>query len=216
MACDEYCAGCVFFSSSTRSCNYILVMDIRRGCQGGAGCDKKMTKKEFNLMGIPKAWDKEAGRQMFLAGKGDAEIARACGVTQGTISYFRKKHWETEGNAECKMQDAECDAFSVQAGIETAPEAASAVPPPHTQHAERHEEAMAKVETDHPKAEESKQPDSCLQLISALEEATGGLNGMNAVMTAQIITALWQWKDASDLREAKACLDYLIRRNCNE
>ena len=88
------CDGCAFFASGM--CNYLLVMDVRRGCPAGAGCDKKMTKKEFRSMGIPKAWDKEAGRQMWLAGKGDAEIAKACGVTQGTISYFRRKHWEAE------------------------------------------------------------------------------------------------------------------------
>ena len=149
------CDGCVFFGRYTGTCNYILVMDIRRGCPAGAGCDKRMTKKEFKLMGIPKAWDKEAGRQMWLAGKGDAEIARACGVTQGTISYFRKKHWEVEPIGSRDVQGRETGAslevsdnrdvsarvphpalratFSPGEGIT---EADSAVPPPEQLEAE--------------------------------------------------------------------------------
>ena len=147
------CDGCAFFASGM--CNYLLVMDVRRGCPAGAGCDKKMTKKEFRSMGIPKAWDKEAGRQMWLAGKGDAEIAKACGVAQGTISYFRKKHWETEAVEREGVQGREAGAgldvsdnrdvsariphpalratFSPGEGIA---EAALAVPPPERLEAE--------------------------------------------------------------------------------
>lgn len=121
------CDGCAFFASGM--CNYLLVMDVRRGSPAGAGCDKKISKKEFNRMGIPRAWDKEGGRRMWLAGKGDAEIAKACGVTQGTISYFRKKHWEAEGNAECRVQNAECDALGGYAYDDAAAEAAFATPP---------------------------------------------------------------------------------------
>lgn len=114
------CDGCAFFASGM--CNYLLVMDVRRGSPAGAGCDKKISKKEFNRMGIPRAWDEEGGRRMWLAGKGDAEIAKACGVTQATISYFRRKHWEAEGSAEC-------DVSGGYACNEVAAEAALAVPP---------------------------------------------------------------------------------------
>lgn len=62
--------------------------------------------------------------------------------------------------------------------------------------------------------EEASDDDSLV--FAALEEATQTLRGMDAVMTAQIITALWNWSDPSKLQEAKAFLDYLIRRHEHE
>ena len=58
-------------------------------------------------MGIPKAWDKDLGKNLFLQGFGDCEIAKRCGVAQGTISYYRKKHWEkdvVEGIPSCDRE----------------------------------------------------------------------------------------------------------------
>ena len=50
-------------------------------------------------------------------------------------------------------------------------------------------------------------------LIRALELMTSHLKGMEAVMTAQVVTALWKWQDKEDLIEVRNCLDYLIGRS---
>ena len=57
-------------------------------------------------MGIPKAWDKELGKKMWLQGRADSEIAKACCVAQGTISYYRSKHWEPEAAAQVASMEA--------------------------------------------------------------------------------------------------------------
>lgn len=236
MLVDDFCKGCVFHSSAHNICNYLLVMDVRRGCPGGAECDKKMTKKEFYEMGLQKDWNKQAGKAMWAAGRGDAEIAKAMGVTQATISYFRRKHWEPERDAAPAEEqqppveevpaiepdtsaDVEAPVDECQAAEEgPAPvELTNEVPECEPdRHEENEQEATAYVRPSRegPGAAKTEDVDTNYpQLIHALEGATGNLTGMDAVMTAQIISALWCWTDKSDLQEAKACLDYLIRRH---
>lgn len=211
MVVDDYCMGCAFHSPGVKCCNYLLVMGIRRGCPGGAGCDKKMTKGELNAMGAPKDWNKELGKQMWVEGKGDAEIAKATGVTQGTISYFRRKHWEPESVAMLAEEESSGRPFptedegrglEVSGDREAAPELDPVIP----------ETRQESVPCDD--GENACDDDSLV--FAALEEATENLRGMDAVMTAQIITALWNWSDPAKLQEAKAFLDYLIGRHEHE
>lgn len=240
MVTDDSCKGCVFHSSSHSICNYLLIMDVRRGCPSGAGCDKKMTKKEWIAMGLQKDWNKQAGQAMWAAGRGDAEIAKAMGVTQGTISYFRRKHWEPERDAASEVEqlphrrqppvedvpgidpdmvdDVEAPAEECQAAEDgPAPvEITIEVPECEPVHNEVEQEVTVYMppSKEGPGAAKTEEVDNRYpQLIQALEGATGNLTGMDAVMTAQIISALWGWTDKSDLLEAKACLDYLIRRH---
>ena len=245
---NNACNGCVFLSRSHYLCNYLLMMDVRRGCPGGAECDKKMTKEEFYAMGMQKDWNKQAGKAMWAKGHGDAEIAKAMGVTQGTISYFRRRHWERE----CEAAPVEEQQATVAAEKPPVEELPDSEPDTSAEVLEAAMDALEAVEgtspveitIESPKCEpecsvdvdrivENQQATSCVpctkegpgaaktedvdtrypQLIQALEGATGNLTGMDAVMTAQIISALWGWTDKSDLLEAKACLDYLIRRH---
>lgn len=193
-------------------------------------------------MGIPKEWDKQAGKAMWAAGRGDADIAKAMGVAQGTISYFRKKHWEPERDAApveeqqppvmvqkvpvAEIPDSETDnsaeamdaAPDVQEAVEgPAPvEITIEVPEPEPDRHEEEQQASvyAPPSKEGPGAAKTEDVYTGHQhLIHALEGATSNLTGMDAVMTAQIISALWGWTDKSDLQEAKACLDYLIRRH---
>ena len=39
-------------------------------------------------------WNTEAGRQMWLEGKKDSEIADEFGVATSTVAAYRKRHWE--------------------------------------------------------------------------------------------------------------------------
>lgn len=207
MVVDDYCMGCAFHSPGVKCCNYLLVMGIRRGCPGGAGCDKKMTKKEFMEMGAPKDWNKELGKQMWAEGKGDAEIAKATGVTQGTISYFRRKHWEQSvvpGEAAAEVIDY--DVALPQEALEEWTPAAEADPAtPLCSAKDNEDEAIAKI-VGTPALQDGIP-------THALEQATQDLRGMDAVMTAQIIMALWNWSDPKKLQEAKAFLEYLIGRH---
>lgn len=241
MVVDDFCKGCVFHSSAHNICNYLLVMDVRRGCPGGAECDKKMTKKEFYEMGLQKDWNKQAGKAMWAAGRGDAEIAKAMGVTQGTISYYRRRHWERECDA-APVEEQQPPVIEQQPPVEEIPDSEPDImadveapachlhqdPPGPMEIAiefpecepDRHEEneqeatAYVRPSREGPGAAKTEDVDTKYpQLIHALEGATGNLTGMDAVMTAQIISALWCWTDKSDLQEAKACLDYLIRRH---
>ena len=231
------CDGCVFLRNYL--CNYLLMMDVRRGCPGGAECDKKMTKKEFFEMGLQKDWDRRAGKAMWAAGRSDADIAKAMGVTQGTISYFRRRHWERE------CEEAPVEEQQAPVAVEKPPVADIPDSEPDTMAkaeatvCQVHKDPPGPVEiaievpecepeinkeqevtiymppsTEGPGAAKTEDVDTGYhQLIQALEGATGNLTGMDAVMTAQVITALWGWTGKNDLLEAKACLDYLIRKH---
>lgn len=220
---DTACIGCFFHSRNHNICNYLLVMDVRRGCPGGAECDKKMTREEFYAMGLQKEWNKSAGKAMWANGHGDAEIAKAMGVTQGTISYYRRRHWEREGDAApAEEQQLPASDPDTSADVE-APEdechAAEEIPVAEEITMEVNEceqEAAAYVPPSKEGPGAAKTEDVVKgreHLIHALEEATCNLTGMDAVVTAQIIAGLWGWTDKGDLLEAKACLDYLIRRH---
>lgn len=240
MMAPNPCDGCVFLRNYL--CNYLLMMDVRRGCPGGAECDKKMTKEEFYAMGLQKDWDRRAGKAMWAAGRSDADIAKAMGVTQGTISYFRRRHWERECEA-APVEEQQATVAAEKPPVEELPDSE-----PADTSAEVLEAAMDALEAvegtspveiaievpecepeineeqevtiyippskEGPGAAKTEDVDTRYpQLIQALEGATGNLTGMDAVMTAQVISALWGWTDKSDLLEAKACLDYLIRRH---
>lgn len=45
-----------------------------------------------------------------------------------------------------------------------------------------------------------------------LEEATGNLQGINAICTAEAIRSLWRWESIRDLQKARAAIDYLLRK----
>ena len=227
MMAPKPCDGCVFLRNYL--CNYLLMMDVRRGCPGGAECDKKMTKKEFFAMGMQKDWDKKAGKAMWAAGRSDADIAKAMGVTQGTINYFRKKHWEPEREAapvEEQQATVAAEQPPVAVILDSEPDT-SAEEPEAAQDALEAAEGPSTVEVtfEAPECEleinkedpgAAKTEDVYIDhrhLIQALEGATGNLTGMDAVMTAQIISALWGWTGKNELLEAKACLDYLIRKH---
>ena len=54
-----------------------------------------------------------------------------------------------------------------------------------------------------------------IECIDALESATTGLNGIEAVCTANAIKYLWRWKrknGVEDLRKAKWYIDKLIEK----
>lgn len=49
-------------------------------------------------------------------------------------------------------------------------------------------------------------------IIQALELVTAHLTGMDAVMTAHVVTTMYNWTDKEDLLMARKALDYLIGR----
>lgn len=226
----DFCEGCAFYSSSHHICNYLLVMDVRRGSPGGEGCDKKMTKKEFFAMGLQKNWNKTAGKSMWEAGHGDAEIAKAMGVTQGTISYFRRKHWEPERDAAAADADPIIEDLTAEdelvheeipfeepvCGTDRNAEAEPKTPIQKESVLKGFRPVDVSPSREGPgisRAEKKTEPDHQQLLFRALEDATGNLTGMDAVVTAQIITDLWRWTDKEALMKVKASLDYLIRRH---
>lgn len=197
MVCDAYCKGCYYLAGDIgRSwqetyCLYWERADALRGCPAGTGCDKKITKKEYIAMA---RIDKEQARQMWLEGKTDAEIAKAFGATKQTIGAIRRKYWE------------KADGFA--GPVSEVAEDGPAVSP-----VELHEDCVVggdrcAVDEDIEDLDE----DDTKTMLRALELMTSRHTGMAAVMTAQIVTVLWDWSDVEDLKEVRNCLDYLIGR----
>lgn len=200
MVCDNYCKDCYYLAGNIgRSwqetyCLYWERADALRGCPAGTGCNKKITKKEYIAMA---KIDKERARQMWLEGKTYAEIAKAFGVTLQAVRTARKKYWENSGG----ISDA--------AG--PVAEDGPAVCP-----VELHEDCVVGgdrcvVDAPHEDMDDPGEDDA-KTMLRALELMTSRHKGMDAVMTAQIVTVLWDWSDVEDLKEARNCLDYLIGR----
>lgn len=101
MAHDN-CYDCRYHSKATDTCDYILIEDELRGCPAGAGCFRKMTNKEFR-MGKTQKWDREKGRELWLQGKTDKEIAANWGVHPDAIGQVRRAVWEKEPGAPKKV-----------------------------------------------------------------------------------------------------------------
>lgn len=139
-------------------------------------------------MSLKSKWDKDAGKQMWLEGKPDKEIAAAYGVSSTAVRQIRKKYWEPSALA---------------VGAEEIP-----VQDPVQRCADEQQETDAPERTS---TEELDEDDSKV-MIRALELLTARLKGMDAVVTARIVTTLWGWESKEDLLNAKEFLDYLIRR----
>lgn len=133
--------------------------------------------------------DKEAARSMWAAGKTDTEIARAFGATQQAARALRKKYLEPSAPAEAAeeipAQDPVQSCADEQPTVEAAPEK--------------------------PEDEEMVESESKI-MIQALELVTARLTGMDAVMTAHVVTTMYNWTDKEDLLMAREALDYLIGR----
>lgn len=91
------------------NCGYIFEENHSRGCEPGPGClwYRKKGDEAPNLLKLPKErpakgerrpdprlkWNAEAGRQMFLEGYSDREIAEELGAPLRSVQNQRRKHW---------------------------------------------------------------------------------------------------------------------------
>ena len=50
------------------------------------------------------------------------------------------------------------------------------------------------------------------EIYEVLEEATGNMQGIKAICTAEAILQLWKWESKEDLLKARAAIDYLIKK----
>ena len=111
-ACDDYCKGCRHYNESYgASCEYMRDTGMRRPCPAGTGCTEhtkrqartvegfvpyvpKQKKKTGPPKGTPpgnKLIDDAKGRELFEAGKTDAEIAAVFHCAEGTVRMWRKR-----------------------------------------------------------------------------------------------------------------------------
>lgn len=102
-----HCRSCLY-GGGDGYCTYILWTTHRRPCPPGAGCTvyerasaEQRKKAKNNIVIIPAAavrqpqkphrrkWDTAKALQMYQDGASDAQIAKACGVSQPTICLWR-------------------------------------------------------------------------------------------------------------------------------
>lgn len=172
---DPWCLPCIYYGKYTMTCDYILIEDHSRPCPGGPGCTARKLRKDVN--GKMKAkWDTQLGRQLWLEGKKDKEIAEQFGIAANTVTTCRRKHWEQPARAESEMPQA---------------------PEP--------------VEVPTPAIQE-KPAGRPLNGYEVLEAATGSMQGIYAICTADAILCLWNWTGKEDLLKARDAIDYLIQK----
>lgn len=217
-------------------------------------------------------WNTELGRQMWVEGKKDSEIAAEFGIKTSVVATYRKRHWEkmllqpTLNAIRKNAKEAGGKVLPASARIETereadnpsvAPMGATAptvqgsalegmepVPPAMIVGPGGPLAEMGRIATS-PSAprndmEDGSAPDQpdprkdtaegCIppviipkkdalagvrkqipDVMDIMAAATDHLNGMKAVCTGCAIQALWFWRNAEDLRQAKRNIDYLLQ-----
>ena len=73
-------------------------MNHRRPCLPGKDCTEYLKRKEGEQILRKPNWDTDTGRQMWLAGKTDDEIARTLGTTARAVNLYKYRNWVPERN----------------------------------------------------------------------------------------------------------------------
>lgn len=155
-------------------------------------------------------WDKSKGYRMWTEGASDAEIGRACGAATSTVRFCRLKHWE--GKLELVMERAE-DALS-GGGLDMnhdAEQTVAAVKEERTTVAAETRTPVLPVDGHTHNGSTPRGPGD-VSLMDVIEAATEGLRGIQAVCTANILQALWNWSCREDLEAARESIEYLLNR----
>lgn len=50
------------------------------------------------------------------------------------------------------------------------------------------------------------------EIYEVLEEATGNMQGIKAICTAEAILQLWRWDSKEDLLKAREAINYLLKK----
>ena len=167
-------------------------------------------------MAATSKWNKAVGYEMWKDGKSDKEIGEALGVTAQAVALHRKKYWEHGKGVRTQPTPAEQEEESVQ----TEPVGMEANIPEVSEPDEVVQEAAEgsdEVAQDAPElsgpAQKSSEPVTGAQaLIAALELIVEDRMGMDAVLTAQVVLTMADWKSVEDLKEARMVLDHMIER----
>ena len=146
------------------------------------GLLKKDVKKR---MGNPR-WDTEQGRQMYLQGMSDQQIGDHFGVAANTVLYQRQKYWEKDAGSTPPVDNTSPVCVKEEVKEEM-----------------KQETAIPTVPTGIKKPPE---------IYEVLEEATGNMQGIKAICTAEAILQLWKWESKEDLLKARAAIDYLLKK----
>ena len=91
----SWCGRCIYYGKSTGTCDFILMEDHRRPCPAGQGCSARRLRKDVRKPMNPK-WDTSIGKEMFLGGRSDREIAGFFGISVSAVSHQRRKNWEAD------------------------------------------------------------------------------------------------------------------------
>lgn len=73
-----------------RHCGFILYEGQIRGCEPGKGCARYRAGRRP----VPVKWDTARGRQMWLSGRSNSEIARELGVCKATVQNRKARFWK--------------------------------------------------------------------------------------------------------------------------
>lgn len=127
-------------------------------------------------------WDTDVGRQMWLDGKSDSEIADEFHISTGAVTSYRKKHWELK---------------SMRGGTASKPA-----------NVERKEEVSVPEDNTKPLPQAVQR----IGIFDVMEAATVELKGIQAICTANAIQSLWNWTSKEALLTARANIDYLLKK----
>ena len=93
---DRHCRNCKYYSGHVGSCDYMLMTNMRRPCDGGKDCTvkeiagkrkAKMDKMIFRRKRIK--WDMDKALELYHKGMTDKVIAEAVGTLTANIRTWR-------------------------------------------------------------------------------------------------------------------------------
>lgn len=145
------------------------------------------------MAGRKANWDTAYGYELYLEGKGDAEIADACGVKTSAVTSYRLKRWRKnpDGDGMPPPDERACGDWGDNPSVGCAGGGES----------EREEVAGVPVEKN--------QKVDTARMMEVIAKMTSGMGGIKAVCVGNIIQALWNLSCVDDIREARNILDWL-------
>lgn len=155
------------------------------------------------MAGRKANWDTAYGYELYLEGKGDAEIADACGVKTSAVTSYRLKRWRKnpDGGRNAPPDERACEDWGDNPSVGCADSSPERGAERCGGESEREEVAGVPVEMD--------QKVDTARMMEVIAKMTSGMGGIKAVCVGNIIQALWNLSCVDDIREARNILDWL-------
>lgn len=201
------CENCVFYGTSTRTCDYLYHTGTPRItiCEPGNECTVFKAKS-----GKRTKWDVVKAYHLYMEGKSWQEIATAVGVSRDKVYAYGCKYWPKRTKTEEAKQEMKEETEVRKNYTDIPAENNAPIPVPPSPAVKEGVSPAVKAE-----AAPAAKPvviQTPVTMLDLLELAIGDRQGVDAYLTGEAVSRLINWRDKTDLEQARDAIKLLILR----